>query len=78
MFRDDGTGLGILVLKAKQDITLEDLQKAQYSFYLPTGIPSFDRQFKGNSFQKVLDKSAVVVVVTVSVREIWSGTSVPL
>ena len=27
MFRDDGTGLGILVLKAKRDITIEDLQK---------------------------------------------------
>ena len=27
MFRDDGTGLGILVLKAKRDITLEDLQQ---------------------------------------------------
>ena len=53
-------------------------QKAQCSFNLPTEVPFFAWHFKGNSFLKDLDKSAVVVdqlvAVTVSVCQIWSGS----
>ena len=51
MFRDDGTGLGILVLKKKRDITLEDLQNGPVFLHLPTEVPSFDWHFQGSSFQ---------------------------
>ena len=63
--------------EGQDGITLEDLQKGAVFLSFAYRGTFLDRQFQGSSLQTAIDKSAADAVITVSVREIWSGSSVP-